>query len=160
MFPTIDIEMLGKGNKLIAASDQVLNMAMPGQTIAWGGQADPNGKKPTKISFSLSVSEDNWVASDSPTYESYEPFKISSVDAGKDSLGSVVVTGHIRNPNGESYDSVAVSAILKDAKGKVVAGFTGYVDNLGAHATKSFEISSLGELPAFKSVDVYAERWM
>jgi len=159
VFPTIDIEMLGKGGQLIAVTDQVLNMAMAGQTIAWGGQADPNGKKPAKVNFSLSVRESNWLSSDSPDYEPYEPFKISGVNVGKDSLGSVVVTGRIKNPSSDSFESVAVSAILKGASGRVVAGFTGYVDNLGAHASKSFQVSSLGQLPAFKSVDVYAERW-
>lgn len=159
LFPTIDIEMLGKGGKLIAVTDQVLNMAMPGQTIAWGGQADPNAKKPTKVNFSLSVQESNWLSADSPQYEPYQPFKISGVSVGKDSLGSVVVTGRIKNPNADSFGSVAVSAILKGASGKVVAGFTGHVDNLGGHSSKSFQVSSLGELPLFKSVDVYAEPW-
>jgi hypothetical protein len=158
-FPTIDIEMLGKNGQIIAAENQVLNLAMPGQTVAWGGQSDPNGKRPAKVHFSLSVGQDNWLTTDSPDYEGYEPFTISKVSVGKDSLGSVVVTGKIKNTNDQTFDSVAVSVILKSPAGRVVAGFTGYADNLAATSSKSFEVTSLGTVPAFESVEVYAQRW-
>jgi hypothetical protein len=160
-FVSIDIQMDGKSGQILGVDNQVLGMIFPGQTLAWGGQADPNGKKPSKITFSVSVGSDNWyeAGSTAVTDKAYEPFEITRTHVGKDSIGSPVVTGLLENPNDTPFDSIAVSVILKDASGKIVGGYTDYVDNVQAGGKKPVEVGAYSGMPRFKSVDVYAQSW-
>jgi len=160
-FVSINILIEGKGGKILGGDTQVLGMIYPGGTLAWGVQADANGKKPAKVTFSLSVSDENWYPADSAVVvdSAYEPFKVSRIRVSKDSSGVPVVTGSLENPNSKSFGSIAVSALFKDAAGKIIAGYTAFVDNVPAGGKKAFEVNAFAKMPGYKSVDVYAQSW-
>ena len=160
-FVSIHVLMEGKGGQILGSDTQVLGMIYPGGTLAWGVQANPNGKKPAKVTFSLSVSDENWHPADSAEVVDsvYEPFKVSRTRVSKDSSGVPVVTGLLENPNSKSFGSIAVSALFKDAGGKIIAGYTGFVENVPAGGKKAFEVNAFANIPGYKSVDVYAQSW-
>jgi len=160
-FVSIDVLMEGKGGQILGGDTQVLGMIYPGGTLAWGAQANPNGKKPAKVTFSLSVSDENWYPADSAEVvdSAYEPFKVSRTRVSTDSSGFPVVTGLLENPNSKLFGSIAVSALFKDAGGKIIAGYTGFVDDVPAGGKKAFEVSAFANMPGYKSVDVYAQSW-
>ena len=55
--------------------------------------------------------------------------------------GMIDFVGEIKNLTDADVDSVCVNVLLRDAGGAIVAGYSGYVDNLAAGATTSFELS-------------------
>ncbi|MCX6373570.1 MAG: FxLYD domain-containing protein [Actinobacteria bacterium] len=160
-FVSIDVLMEGKGGQILGSDTQVIGMIYPGGTLAWGVQADPNGKKPAKVTFSLSVRDENWHPADSAEVvdSAYEPFKVSRTRVSTDSSGFPVVTGLLENPNSKPFGSIAVSALFKDAGGKIIAGYTGFVEDVPAGGKKAFEVNAFANMPEYKSVDVYAQSW-
>ena len=55
-------------------------------------------------------------------------------------------------------DSVCVNALLRDAGGAIVAGYSGYVDNLAAGATTSFEVMGY-DVPEYAPIEAWGQSW-
>lgn len=154
LFPAVTITGKDADGNVVSSDEQILMELGPGQTASWGGQAG-TGTAPETVEFSVNVSERNWTdpKSDAPT------FGISGATAQDGGFGTVSFIGEIANLSEEAdCDSVAVSVLLRDEAGAIVAGYTGFARNLAAGSTTSFDVFGYG-VPAYATFDVTAQPW-
>ncbi|MEG0376194.1 MAG: FxLYD domain-containing protein [Raoultibacter sp.] len=154
-FPVVAITGKDAAGTVVSSDEQTLMTILPGQTISWGGQAG-KGTAPETVDFSVTVSEHNWVASDSDT--NAEMFKIDATSAQDSGIGTLNFVGEITNLTDADLNSVAVNVILRDATGNIVAGYTSFVNNLTAGSTASFDVLGYG-VPAYETFEVTAQPW-
>lgn len=154
-FPSFSITMYDEEGKILGNDDQVLMYIGPGETLAYGGQANPNGKKPDKIEFKIKKDDDKY----SEASKKESPFKVSNTNDIIDEYGGITCTGEIENTSGDDFDQVAVSLILYK-NGEIIYGTTTYVDTVNAKSKTPFEVSSLGgEVPEYDKYKVYVQQW-
>ena len=135
LFPTIKVTGKDASGNVVSSDEQTLMIIYPGQKLAWGGQAG-NGTAPDSVEFEVSTKSSNWIDGD-PVDQQYELTGVSAQDNG---YGMIDFVGEIKNLTDADVDSVCVNVLLRDAGGAIVAGYSGYVDNLAAGATTSFEV--------------------
>ena len=157
-FPTVRITMRDANGGVVGTDEQVLNRIMPGETVAWGGQANPNGTKPASVKFEVIDPGDNWKPADHMEPVDFKPFKVVGLKENKSDF-STSFTGELVNPNGAAFDQVAVSILLRDKAGKIVVGYTGFVEKLSANGKVPFEVDSLGKVPEYAKFEAYAQPW-
>ncbi|WP_139653470.1 hypothetical protein [Raoultibacter phocaeensis] len=154
-FPAVTITGKDADGNVVSSDEQVLMELHPGQTASWGGQAG-TGTAPETVEFNVSVSERNWI--DSPSDAT--AFEISGTTAQDSGFGTVNFVGEIANLHESAdYDSVAVSVLLRDEAGAIVAGYTGFARNLTAGSTTSFDVFGYG-IPAYATFEVTAQPWI
>lgn len=139
----------------LGTDDQVLNKIAPGDTLAFGGQADPNGQVPSKVEFSMKKDDTKYNNDNKSTSTSV--FKISNTNALKDDY-SASFTGEIENTAENDFSSVAVTVILKKGN-DIVYGTTTYVDNLAKGSKTPFEVKCFSKVPEYDSFEIYAQSW-
>lgn len=150
-FPTVQITGKDAEGNVISSEDMVLSEIQPGETVAYGGQSG-NGTAPSSVEFT--VLEPDFVSNGMYPAASYELSEVNAVDSG---YGMWDFVGQITNTSETDVDGVAVSVLLyKD--GRIVAGYTGFVDSLTAGMTQSF--SAVGyDVPEFDECKAYAMVW-
>lgn len=154
-YPSFTITMYDKEGKILGNDEQVLMYIGPGETLAYGGQANPNGKKPDKVEFKMKKDENKY----SEATKQGSSFKIINTNDMKDEYGGLACTGEIENISDTDYDSVAISLLLYKGD-KIVYGTTTYVDTVNAKSKTPFEVSSLGsEVPEYDKYKIYAQQW-
>ena len=86
--------MTGKDSEggVISSDEQTLMEILPGQELAWGGQAG-NGTAPDAVEFELSVGSGNWTDADPA-----EPMlEVSGLNAQDSGYGTVNFVGEVTN---------------------------------------------------------------
>ena len=151
-------EMTNGDGSVLGVKDDTSVWILPGETIALGGMADPHGKRPAKVKFSASVTEDDWVLAEDTEVPAPSPLKISKVRASQDELGYWIVTGIVTNPGESLVDSLNLTAIAKSPSGKVLFGLSNFLRNLPANGSKPFELRTYWQSSQpVESVEVYAQ---
>lgn len=157
-YPSFRITMRDKNGDVVGTDEQTLNRIYPDGAVAWGGLSDPNGQKPAKVEFEIIDPGDNWKSADTFEPADFEDFTIDRLKANKDDW-STYFTGELVNPNATAFDQVAITILLRDASGKIVTGYSGFADKVGANSKVPFEVSSMGEVPKYKKIEAYAQPW-
>jgi hypothetical protein len=158
MFPTIRITMRNSNGEVIGTMDQVLNRIMPGETVGWGGQGNPNGINPSQVSFEVIDPGNNWTPKDQVDPKDYKPFTTLSLNVNTNDFYTAF-TGEIENQNNFTFQMVAISIILRNESGKIVVGYTGFIQGISAFGKAPFEVTSLGKVPAYTSFEAYVQQW-
>ncbi|MHB1055757.1 MAG: FxLYD domain-containing protein [Thermoleophilia bacterium] len=154
-FPVVRITMRDANNQVIGTQEQTLMKIFPSETVGWGGQVSANGKTPAKIEFEPYVSDRNW---NSMNPGSIKPFQITGLTVNGTDFNTTF-TGELVNPNPASFDMVAVSVVLRDANNKIIAGYSGFVNNLAPNGKAPFQVISLGDVPQYTKYEAYATTW-
>lgn len=150
-FPTVQITGKDTEGNVVSSEDMVLSEIQPGETVAYGGQSG-NGTAPSSVEFT--VLKPDFVSSGMYPVASYELTEVNAVDSG---YGMWDFVGQITNTSETDVDGVAVSVLLyKD--GKIVAGYTAFVDSLTAGMTQSFNAMGY-DVPDFDECKAYAMAW-
>jgi hypothetical protein len=158
ILPTVRITMRDSNDGVIGTDEQMLFRIMPGETVAWGGQANPNGKIPVKVEFEVLDPGDKWRPANQMDPVGFKPFEVVGLQANTTDFGTSF-TGELNNPNDTAFKQIAVSVILRDNTGKIVVGYTGFVDQLSANGKVHFEVDSLGKVPEYATFEAYAQPW-
>ena len=153
LFPTIKVTGKDASGNVVSSDEQTLMIIYPGQKLAWGGQAG-NGTAPDSVDFEVSTKSSNWIDGD-PVDQQYELTGVSAQDNG---YGMIDFVGEIKNLTDADVDSVCVNVLLRDAGGAIVAGYSGYVDNLAAGATTSFEVMGY-DVPEYATIEAWGQSW-
>lgn len=154
LFPTVKIVSKDESGNVISSDEQVLMSIRPDQELAWGGQAG-HGTPPATVEFEVSVGSSNWQDSD----PNIEMFRIDGLNVQDSGYGMVHFVGEITSLlEDTNMNQVAVSALLRDANGAIVGGYTGFADNLSAGGTTAFDIIGYG-VPDYATVEAWAQPW-
>ncbi len=140
-----------ENGEVLATREESASFIQPDDRMAFGSIIDCNGKKPSKVEFS--VESGNAVTPSDKRIRSSE-LQATGINDRKDEYGGVTVTGKLMNMSDKKADSVmAVVLLRKD--GKIVYGDFTYIDNIGAGNGKPFEFS-LYDVPQYDAVEIIA----
>jgi hypothetical protein len=156
--PVVRITALDAKGGVLGTEDQTLFQVYPGQTLAFGSQVDPNGKKPAKVTFEVIPPGDNWEPADQMEPAGFKPFQITGLKANKSDF-QTAFTGMLTNPNSTAFDTVAVTVLLRDKHGKIKIGYTAFPDHVAAGGKVPFEVTSMGDVPKYAKFEAYAQPW-
>lgn len=153
LFPAIKVTGKDAEGGVISSDEQTLMEILPGQELAWGGQAG-NGNAPATVEFELSVGSGNWTDAEpaEPTLE------VSGLNAQDSGYGTVNFVGEVTNLTDADMDQAAVVVLLRDAAGAIVGGYTGFASNVPAGGTTSFDVLGYG-VPAYETIEGSAQAW-
>lgn len=150
-FPTVQITAKDESGAIISSDDVVLSVIAPGEKVAFGSQAG-NGTAPATVEFSVIDAD----FTDKPLTQP-ATFSIEGANEQADEYGWVTWVGQIANTSEVDCGMVNVSVILRNG-GAIVGGYSGYVDNLKADMTQSFEVDGYS-VPEHDSFETYAMAW-
>lgn len=154
-YATVTITGKDENGEILFSDKQTMSVINPTETITFGCQAG-NGKQPTTVEFEAYVKDSDWekINKDKAVIPSYE---ITDTNATENAL-ITSFTGRIKvDDSWGKHESAWVSAILKDANGKTVAGYFSFVDVV-KDSYVPFEVSAY-EVPEYSSFEIYAYPW-
>ncbi|WP_432927304.1 FxLYD domain-containing protein [Microbispora sp. CA-135349] len=141
--------------KEVVHLEQPLDAVPPGRPLAFGGQV-PSAAQPVRVKIDYRPA--SWRPI--PRIPSaFLKFPISDVRTDKLKDGSYLVTGYVLDPFRKPVGGLAVTALLRDAAGKLVGGATSYVDNVRPGAKRRFVITVEGVREPVGATDVQATTW-
>lgn len=141
--------------KEVVRLEQPLDVAPPGRPLAFSGQVEA-AAQPVRVKIDYRPASWRKV----PRIPSaFLKFPISDVLTEKLKDGSYLVTGYVTDPFRKAAGSLAVTALLRDAAGRLLGGATSYVDDVRPGARRRFDITVEGVRGAVSGTDVQATTW-
>lgn len=152
--PIIRITGKDSSGNVLFSDNQYLFGIEPQQQVAFGSQAG-NGTTPATVDFELVVKSYGWQDGQPLTGD---PFAIANTSETDKGYGMYDFSGMVTNNTTNNYDTVAVTAILRNADGAIVAGYTSYAEGVNSGSSAAFDVNGY-ELPDFSRVDYFAQPW-
>jgi hypothetical protein len=155
-FPTITITARDANGLVIGTEDQVLNELPPGGTVAFSSQMTAT-KVPATVGFS--AAKTRWQRTDTKPSD-YPAFTSRGISVTPTDTPSVyTVTGEIVNPYGSEVDQLSVTALFRDASGKLLGGAGEFLNNLPARGSRPFEFNRYYVPGSVSRVEIVANTW-
>ena len=156
-FASVRIDMKDASGQVLGTQQQMLTRSLTrARPSGWPGPADPNGSKPARVEFTVEPTDGKWKPADQMEPPHYKRLIVSGLRA-RTSAYSTAFVGMVQNPNSVAFDMVTVAVLLRNANGKIVAGYPGYMEKLGAGVKKPFQVMAVGNLPKYSKFEVYAQ---
>jgi len=155
IFPVLRVTARDAAGKVLATDDQTLGELPPGMTIAFSSQLDTK-EKPAKVEVAYSKIE--WHDTKTKASE-YKAFSAKGVTFRKNDYGGIKIAGDITNPFPAALDGMAVTALLRDATGKLIGGGTTFTEVLPASGTQPFDLDVDQPKATVKNVSIMAMPW-
>lgn len=156
MFPTIRITARDASGGLVGTTDQVLMEIRPGQELVWAGLGFEISETPANVEFQvLKPDSYNIVSPTALSHADYQPLVVES-----SSLKDTRLLCEISNPNDYDIGMAAVTVVFRNSDGALLAGDTGYIDDLPAGGKAPFDMSYLSKSIVHSDYEVYACPWM
>ncbi|SEM99427.1 hypothetical protein [Nonomuraea pusilla] len=141
----------------VVRMEQPLDAVPPGGTLPFTGQASATGKP---ASVTITYRPARWrQAARIPS--AFQQFPISRVQTMRQKDGSYLITGYVGNPYKLAASTLVVSALLRDAAGKLLGGGSAFVDDVKTSSLPRFILTVAG-LPRTSKVaktEVTARTW-
>jgi hypothetical protein len=144
------------GGKEVVHMEQPLDAVPPGGTLPFTGEAVASVKP---VSVKIAYRDGAWhQAARMPS--AYKPFPIYQVATEALDASSYLVTGYVSDPFTKTAGSLVVTALLRDAHGKLIGGGSAFVDDVRTDLRRRFVITvdSVTGGKAAKT-DVVARTW-
>ncbi len=158
-YPSVKITGRDKDGTVLFSDEQVLNVLYPGKTTYFASLAGGNSV-PATVEFTP-CAPDEWNVT--PYAGATPQFEVSGLSAVPDGFGGVNFTGELTVVSAEGSDAaissgLAVTAVLRDDDGKIVGGFSDFIDMPAEGETAPFEVSYF-DPPAYASAEAYVQVW-
>lgn len=141
--------------KEVVHLEQPLDAVPPGRPLAFSGQV-PSSAQPVRVKIDYRPAEWRPIKR---IPSAFLKFPIEDVRTDKQPGGSYLVTGYVVDPFRKPARSLSVTALLRDAAGKLLGGATSYVDDVRPGARRRFVITVEGVRGAVAATDVQATTW-
>lgn len=153
-FPTVRIVGRAQDGAVLFSDEKPLMVIDAQRTVLYGSQAG-NGEAPATVEFEALEPREYNIGSRTNVPE----YVVSGVAESSDRYGGTTFTGTVEMTSGQAEDDmVAISVVLRDAAGSIVAGYNGFVTcgKVGEKAT--FEVLAQNA-PEHASFEVSAQQW-
>ncbi|GAA5085812.1 hypothetical protein GCM10023259_098380 [Thermocatellispora tengchongensis] len=139
----------------VVRMDQPLDAVPPHGTLAFSGKAVAKVKPET---VSITYSQAKWnQAGRIPS--AFQPFPVTDVVTKRQKNGGYLISGRVGTPYERVAGTLAVTALLRDAAGKLLGGASTFVDDVRSDAKQRF-IVALDSVPkGVAKADVIARTW-
>lgn len=149
----------------IAFNDEwVISTVLPGSTTYWASQAgDGDTVESDVIEIKLSVKDTDWEKTEQTLPADLYSFDNVSVTpsqfGGLSAKGEITLNDDTKIKFHDTKSPMIV-CILKDADGKIVAGFNGYMNSdLNVGTPSVFDIDSFFDKVEYATAEMYANPW-
>ncbi|MBB2748116.1 UNVERIFIED_ORG: hypothetical protein FHR35_008009 [Microbispora rosea subsp. rosea] len=149
------ITAVDAAGKEVVHQEQPLDAVPPGRPLAFSGQVTSHAQ-PVRVKIDYRPA--SW-RSIPRVPSAFLKFPISDVRTDKLTNGSYLVTGYVLDPFRKPAGGLAVTALLRDAAGKLVGGATSFVDDVRPGARSRFVITVEGVTGPVGATDVQATTW-
>jgi hypothetical protein len=161
--------MLDEDGKAYSYDELPVVAVRPGETVVGGSQSFVE-RRPTSVSFELTVTPGAWVNAREWEPSGFKPLKVQGLrvarNTGKlapDMVGFPAdysyFTGVVENPNAVGFDEFVVDVVHRDASGRLVAEYFGPGEKLAPGGRSAFRIDTPDRLPAGETYEAYARPW-
>ena len=145
-----------ESGNVVFSEERVVSAISPGETFFDADQAG-DGNVPASIDFTP-VAPDDYNMSQTKTASS---FSVLSLSEKKGNLGETSFVGELRTDKAGNVPfskQVMVTVHLRDAEGKLVAGYFSFVPAPAEGETTSFSVKKFDDIQ-YASAEAYAEPW-
>jgi hypothetical protein len=154
-FPTVTITARDSHDGILGTDTQVLNGFPPSTTIAFASQIESDDK-PAKVE--VTFTKVDWYPTKT-TGSQYKPFTASGIRWGGDQYSHKVV-GELTNPWPSALEQIAVTALYRNANGRLIGGSTDFLDALPASGKVPFSVMDMSGLKKQPdNIEIYAMPW-
>jgi hypothetical protein len=159
-FPLVRVSMRDAAGRELNTADALFGRwLLPGETAVFAEEVAPKGNELAKVVFEV---VDPGIQSKWKTASESQPMghvlKTSHLKVNKTASG-ITFTGQVENRNSVGVDDFIVSVILRDKSGRIVAGYTSYMDEISAGEKQAFTVNSVRAVPKFATAEAYAQQW-
>jgi hypothetical protein len=144
----IHVDFYGTGDTFLAGDDVTITIR-PGATIGIAGQVFGAGRA---VRVEVNPPEDTVSYQQVPP--STESMRVKNVSTRRIN-GSYVTTGTVVSTFSSDQSPVELTAVYRDARGRIIGGATGGAQTVPAGGTAPFEIVDGSPYPAVATADVY-----
>nr|WP_189182785.1 FxLYD domain-containing protein [Microbispora rosea] len=141
--------------KEVVHLEQPLDAAPPGRPLAFSGQV-PSATRPVHVKIDYRPASWRQI---SHVPSAFLKFPISDVRTDKLKDGTHLVTGYVSDPFRKPAAALAVTALLRDATGRLIGGATSHVKDVQPGARRRFIITVEGVRGSVAATDVQATTW-
>lgn len=162
---SVNVSVVGRtvDGAISFSDDWIVGSTLPGATTYWASQAGSGDVSDSDtIEIKISVNEDSWVkTSQGDGFYTIENVSTSTTELGHlKATGEITLAEDVKVPGFGDAKSPMLVCVLKDAEGKLVAGYSTFVrSDLKIGEPSAFEISSMSDVVEFASAEVYANPW-
>ncbi len=160
------IKVTGKNTEggINFSDDWVISALAPGSTTYWANQAgDGDSTEDDIIEISVTVDNDDWIKSAKKPDNLYVFDNISVKQGqfgGMKATGEITLTDASVDYGTNGIEQPMLVCVFKNADGRLVGGFNGYVDSDLMEGTPSiFDISCFHDIGEYDKVEMYANPW-
>lgn len=157
-YPSIQITGYDADGNVLFAEEQTFGVIGAGETQCYAGISG-NGSRPERVEITAIQPESYQISAAGVDVSTYAVEGVSTVqDAvlGTTFTGEVVLVDEGSSPL--MSGDVLLSVILRDAKGEIEYGNTGFASAPAQGERRSFEVSC-PDAPAYETLEVYAVAW-
>ncbi|MEU4410103.1 hypothetical protein AB0F88_36795 [Streptosporangium sp. NPDC023963] len=143
--------------KEVVRLEQPLDAVPPAGTLPFTGQVVTQDK-PAAVSIAYRPAR--WHQA-GRIVSAFQPFPVREVLTDRTADGDYLVTGYVGTPYVVPARSLAVTALLRDKRGKLLGGGSTFVDNVQAGQKRRFilQIKSVEDTRDIASAEVTARTW-
>lgn len=154
LFPQFRVTARDADGVLLGSTEQTLNIAYPGQRGAYGFMGFKVDAAPAEVTIEYLEPKDYNVKDVSLVeHPDYKPLEVVNY-----ALRDKKIVGEVKSENDYEISTAAVSILFRDADGKLLAGTSCFVDNVGNGLTP-FE-TSVYEAFATENFEIWAQPWL
>jgi hypothetical protein len=163
---SVNVSVVGRAadGTISFSDDWVIGTTLPGATTYWASQAgNGNVSESDTVEIKISVDKDEWLTT-SMKDGFYKIENVSTSKAqygGMSASGEITLTEDVELPGHRGAKKPMLVCVLKNADGKLVAGYSTFVNSdLKVGEPSAFEIKSMSDAVEFSTAEVYANPWM
>lgn len=142
------------------SDDWTIGAIEPGTTTFWANQAgNGDSLESDTVEITVSVDDSDWIKGDGAPENLYT---ITNTTVKTNEYDMNTATGEITlNEEGDTYHMPMIVVVPKDANGKLIGGFDGFIDSdLTVGTPSTFEVNDFLATGDYSSYEIYANPWM
>lgn len=159
------IQMKDASGTVFYTEDFPIRPIRAGETVVGGSQVFPD-KEPASVEFSIATIPSAWTRAGAQAVNLAVTELVLGSATGVSS-GQVgfapdhsYFTGSVINSSSTDCTMAAVDVLQRDSAGKIVARYSGFVEQLRANSRKSFRLDVPDRLPDAGHYEAYARPWL
>lgn len=153
-YPTFRVTAKDSAGVLLGTTEQTLSLIRPGQEFWYGSQAFEIEETPATVEFEIVPPDEYNVTKESALeHPKYVPLTVENAVQRDDRF-----MGEVKNDNDYNIESGIVTVVFRDDAGKLIGGYSTFLDQIAASSTAPFDMSMYSDY-ATPNFEVYANVW-
>ena len=155
-FPEIMVTAKAEDGSILETENQTLNSIAANDTITYANYAMYEGAPADKVDISVRNDDNNYMHQEGSGVIRADDLAVSNTSENKGSYDTKF-TGEVSNNSTVDLDMAGIVVVLKN-EGKLVGGYTTYIDNLKSGTSLPFDLSISNDV-TYDAYEIHAIQW-